>query len=237
MILLKEIDYATEITSIKNDYVTNAALTSQLNDLKSTHIADEVKKVDDKVKKNSTDILSSENRLKQKEDTLNDLERETRFFRGSYYFNQQSYLIYEPKTFSFKQNSAGITHWKSTGIDNYSINTDLRDVANNSGEYPKVSGGTRMSVRFSGNYVKENKSIYPIKSAINIYIVYSLDLVSNARNTDFIAPNCSFGAVKITKDVNTSNCKYVGYGICFDEGSNFNIGNITNGKKCNNFRL
>ena len=41
---VKKTDYVTEITSIKNDYVTNAALTSRLNDLKSTHIADEVKK-------------------------------------------------------------------------------------------------------------------------------------------------------------------------------------------------
>ena len=39
----KKTDYATEISTIKNDYVTNAALTSQLNNLKSTHIA-EVKK-------------------------------------------------------------------------------------------------------------------------------------------------------------------------------------------------
>ena len=37
-------DYSTDITSIKNDYVTNAPLNSKLNDLKSQHIADEVKK-------------------------------------------------------------------------------------------------------------------------------------------------------------------------------------------------
>ena len=46
---VKKRDYATEISGIKNDYVTNAALTSQLNDLKSQHIADEVKKIDDKI--------------------------------------------------------------------------------------------------------------------------------------------------------------------------------------------
>ena len=44
LVLLKKTDHATEISNIKNDYVTNAALTSQLNSLKSTHIADEVKK-------------------------------------------------------------------------------------------------------------------------------------------------------------------------------------------------
>ena len=32
---VKKKDYATEITSIKSDYVTNAALTSRLNDLKT----------------------------------------------------------------------------------------------------------------------------------------------------------------------------------------------------------
>ena len=117
---VRKTDYVTEISGTKNYYVTNAALTSQLNDLKGQHIADKVKKVDDKVTKNSTDSLAFESRLKQKEHTLNDLEREASFFRGNYYFNQQSYLIYEPKTFSFNQTPAGITHWKSTGIDNSS---------------------------------------------------------------------------------------------------------------------
>ena len=147
---VKKTDYATEISSIKNDFGTNAALTSQLNDLKSQHIADKVKKeIDDKTKKNSTDILGFESRLKQKEDTLNDLERETSFFRGNYYFNQQSYSVYEPKTFSFKETSSGITHWKSTGIDNYSLRTDLGGVGNTSCIYPKVFQDTKMNVIFS----------------------------------------------------------------------------------------
>ena len=68
------------------------------------------KKKDDKTNRNSTDILDSESRLKHKEDTLNDLEREESFFIGNYYFNQQFYLIYEPRTFSFKQTSSSITH-------------------------------------------------------------------------------------------------------------------------------
>ena len=42
MVLLKKTDYATKITSIKNDYVTNAAFDSNINDLESQHIADEV---------------------------------------------------------------------------------------------------------------------------------------------------------------------------------------------------
>ena len=38
----KKSEVATDITAIKNDYVTNASLTGQLNDLKAQHIADEV---------------------------------------------------------------------------------------------------------------------------------------------------------------------------------------------------
>ena len=48
---VKKTDYTTETGGIKNDYVTKKSLTSQLNNLKTTHIADEVKKVDDKVTK------------------------------------------------------------------------------------------------------------------------------------------------------------------------------------------
>ena len=71
----KKADVATDITTIKNDYVTNASLTSQLNDLKSQHIATEVTGIDNKTKKNASDILALENTLKQKEDTINENER------------------------------------------------------------------------------------------------------------------------------------------------------------------
>ena len=47
----KKADVATDITAIKNDYVTNVSLTSQLNNLKSQHIATEVTGIDDKTKK------------------------------------------------------------------------------------------------------------------------------------------------------------------------------------------
>ena len=66
----KKTDVANDITTIKNDYVSNASLTSRLNDLKSQHIATKVKTIDDKTKKNASDILSFESRLKQKEDIV-----------------------------------------------------------------------------------------------------------------------------------------------------------------------
>ena len=52
----KKTDVAMDITTIKNDYVTNANLTSRLNDLKSQQIATEVTAIDNKTKKNASNI-------------------------------------------------------------------------------------------------------------------------------------------------------------------------------------
>ena len=60
-------------------------MSNKLNDLKRQDIADEVKQMDDKTKKGSSDILGFKSRIKQKEDTLDDVQREARFFRGNYY--------------------------------------------------------------------------------------------------------------------------------------------------------
>ena len=128
---VKKGDYATEITSIKNDYLTNASLVSKLNDLKAQHIADEMKKVDDKIKKNASDILGFETRLKQKEDIVDEGQRENNFNRGFYHYLQKSYLVYECRTYSFKKNtSRKLTTWKSTGTDNLSTNSDVKAISN-----------------------------------------------------------------------------------------------------------
>ena len=49
-----------------------------------------LKKVDDKVKKNSIDILSFKSSLGQEKFTIDDFEREVSFSRGFYYYTQQS---------------------------------------------------------------------------------------------------------------------------------------------------
>ena len=68
-------------------------------------------------------------------------------------------------------------------------------------------------------------------SIVNIYIVYLIDPISNSRNTDYTVQNPLFGGVKITKNAtDTSKRKYEGYGICFDEGGMFSMGNIKNGR-------
>ena len=81
---VKKTDYATEITTIKNNYVTNAALDARHKDViqKKTTFKSVLKKVDDKASENSSKVLSYEHKLKQREDTINDLERVAFYFRG-----------------------------------------------------------------------------------------------------------------------------------------------------------
>ena len=91
---------------------------SKLNDLKAQHIAEEVKKLDEKVSKNASDILGFESRLKQKEDIVDEAQRENSFSRGFQKYFQESYLVYECRTGSFNFSNEKISKWKST-IFNY----------------------------------------------------------------------------------------------------------------------
>ena len=117
----RKADVATDITAIKNDYVTNACLSSQLNDLKSQHIATEVTGIDNKTKKNTCDILALKNKLTQKEDTINENEKGLSFNRGFFLYTDRSYSKYEckPRSFDLALNLLDISRWKSTGIFNY----------------------------------------------------------------------------------------------------------------------
>ena len=119
-------DVATDIIAIKNDYATNASLSSQLNDLKSQHIATEVTGIDNKTRKNTSDILALENKLTQKGDTTNENERELSIFRGFFFYLQKNHLVYECKVGSFIFNNKKISKWESTGVfnslDYYSMN-------------------------------------------------------------------------------------------------------------------
>ena len=99
-------------------------------------------------------------------------------------------------------------------------------------DLPVLENNGRMNLKFEGNYFVQNKVIHQNNyKVVNIYIVYRLDPISNFRNTDYTIQNALFGAVKITKNAtDSSKNNYQGYGICFDEGDSFSIGNITNGK-------
>ena len=221
----KKADVATDITAIKNDYVTNASLSSQLNDLKSQHIATEVTGIDNKTKKNASDLLALENKLKQKEVTINENERGLSFNRGFFFYTDQSYLVYDRKmgSFGFGIISKSISEWKSTGIYNYSSDSNMKAFANAKSILLNLKNDGRMYVHLSGNHFQQNKVIIPNNNnVINIYYVYKLDPIASNRDTSFTIQNALFGTMQITKNA-TDNSKnnYKEYGICFDERSQF----------------
>ena len=223
----KKTDVANDITTIKNDYVSNASLTRRLNDLKSQHITNEVKKIDDKTKKNASDILGFESRLKQKEDTINENERGLSFNRGFFYYLQKNNLVYECKSSSFNATTINeISTWKSTGV----FSSNMIAVKNACRGLPKLKVVDDYYVHLSGNHFQQNKPDMSNNIAINIYCVYKLDPISSSRDDTFTVQNALFGAMQFIKNADTSKYKYTGYGICFDEGGSFSKGNISNGK-------
>ena len=199
-------------------------MASRLNDLKSQHIATEVKAIDDKTKKNASDILSFESRLKQKKDTINENERGLSFNRGFFYYLQQSCLVYECKSSSFDTNITSttttikISTWKSTGI----FSGNMIAAGNAKGNLPDLKNDGRMNVYLCGNRFQQNVAGIPNSSnVINIYCVYKLDPIASNGEYIFTIQNALFGAMQITKNADTSKYDYKGYGICFDEGGQF----------------
>ena len=217
----KKSEVANDITTIKSDYVTNASLTSKLNDLKSQHIATEVKSIDDKTKKSASDILKFESRLKQKEDIIDDVQRDNALTSGRDYYRDKMYLLYECRAFSFKYTNSKINLWKSTGLNNYTSNSDMDAVSIGTTDLPSLVDNGQMSVKLDGAYFKQTKLIRPNNNnVINICIVYKIEPIF--RVSDYTIQNALFGGVKITENaVDTSKHKYEGYGIWFDEGGTF----------------
>ena len=71
------------------------------------------------------------------------------------------------------------------------------------------------------NVLTSNNDHVINNNVVNIYIVYKLDLIASSRDTTFTMQNALFGAMQITKNADNSKNNYKGYGICFDERSEF----------------
>ena len=134
----------------------------------------------------------------------------------------QSYLVYNCKISSFRYAANRISAWKSAGIFNYFDNSNMNAVGDTRGNKPNLKIDGRMHVYLSGSYFKQDKTRIPNNNnAINIYIVYKLDPIASSRDTTFAVQNALFRAMQITKNADTSKYNYKGYGICFDERSEF----------------
>ena len=99
----------------------------------------------------------------------------------------------------------------------------MNTFANAKSDLPNLKNDGRMHVHLNGNHFQQNKVIISNNNnTINIYCVYKLDPIASSRDTSFTIQNAFFGAMQITKNATDSDKNnYKGYGICFDERSQF----------------
>ena len=111
----------------------------------------------------------------------------------------------------------------------------MNSIENSKNEMPIIKNDERLYVYLQGNHFQQNNVLTSSndhvinKNVLNIYIVYKLDPLASTRDKSFTIQNALFGAMQITKNA-TDNDKnnYKGYGICFDERSEF-VHTITEG--------
>ena len=104
----------------------------------------------------------------------------------------------------------------------------MNGIENTKKEMPIVKNIERLYIYLQGNHFQQNNVLTSSndhvlnKNVVNIYIVYKLDPLASTRDKRFTIQNALFGAMQITKNA-TDNDKnnYKGYGICFDERSEF----------------
>ena len=105
----------------------------------------------------------------------------------------------------------------------------MKSIENTKKEMPILKNDERLYVYLQGNHFQQNNVLtssndYVLnnKNVVNIYIVYKLDPLASTRDISFTIQNALFGAMQITKNAtDNSENNYKGYGICFDEGSEF----------------
>ena len=167
-------------------------------------------------------MLSYEHKLKQRKDTINDLERVASYFRGKNYYDSddgtQNYLVFQPMYKYFKTSIKGsityISSWESKGFSNEKISSIATPRYN---QAPRLAyDNVRIQLKFIGDLLKQDKITYNHGPIVNIYIVYRL---RPSITSDMTLESCLFGTVKITKILKINT--YSGYDIAFDSKRSF----------------
>ena len=76
-------------------------------------------------------------------------------------------------SFGFGLTSKDISEWKSTGIYNYSSDSNMNAFANAKSNLPNLENDGRMHVHLSGNHFQQNKVIIPIMAMLLIFIAFT----------------------------------------------------------------
>ena len=84
--------------------------------------------------------------------------------------------------------------------------------------------GTKTRVEFNGSCLKEDKITFNHGKLVNVYIVSEINKSINISDYPTLE-NCSFGAVRLTKNADINKHKYSGHGIEFDRKGSYSIGN------------
>ena len=133
----------------------------------------------------------------------------------------QNFLVFQPLNKYFKVIASYVSLWKSKGLSDKTIKPPTRS---DNSLTPTVSYyGTKTRVKFTGSCLKQLKISHTHGKVVNIYIVYELNKLSSNMNPTLV--NCLFGAVSLTKNADIDKYKYSGYGIGFDSGNVYSVGN------------
>ena len=192
----------------KNDYVTNAALDARHKDLvQKTTFKSELKKVDDKASANSSKVLSYKHKLKQRENTINDLERDASYFRGKNCFDgngtqnhlvfQGVYKYFEDVDVSKTINKFHANSWISKGLSDKKISS-VSWFTRPFIEYTNA----RIKLKFDGSILREKLST-SLGLIANYYMVNTLNPRTNSSNV--VLENCLFGKIKMKKMLTQTN--------------------------------
>ena len=151
-------------------------------------------------------------------------------FRGKSHFGEdgtQNYLVFQPICRYFRRiigvgSVNYIYFWKSIGLSDERLNSNTASNYTITAELSYY--GTKIRVEFNGNCLKQDKVTYNHGKIVNIYIVNEISK-NYSVSTYPTLENCLSGVVSLTKNADTDQYKYSGYGIGFDRQGEFSFGN------------
>ena len=116
-----------------------------------------------------------------------------------------------------------VSPWKSKGLSDESTKRPSTSDDSLSPSLNYIDAKTR--VKTGGQYLKQDKTTFTHGKAVNIYIVYEINLWDRGYDDYPTLENYLFGAVKLVENGDIDKYKYSGYGIGFDRRGTFSIAN------------
>ena len=177
-------------------------------------------------------MLPYEHKLKQRKDTINDLERVASYFRAKNYIDEdgtQNYLVFQGVCKYFEDVDASKTiikfhanSWISKGLSDEKISS-VSGFKRPFIEYTNA----RIKLKFDESILRQKLST-SLGLIANYYIVCKLNPRTNSSK--MVLENCLFGKIKMTKNADTDKYKYRGHGTGFDLSGIFSHSHGGDGK-------